>query len=124
MNDSPEDPTARKVVAALRDWESDVDATQRVRLAAARRLALASTASARRAWPTWSGAVAALLLLALGMHFWPQATTTPDAAVLQATLETSLEARQFDAVEVQEAELLLDEDLDFYLWLIGDAKAT
>lgn len=120
MNDSREEPTTRKVVATLREWENDVDAIQRARLVAARRHALASAASARRAWPTWSGAVAALLLLALGMHFWPQATTTPEAAVLQATLDVS----EFDAVEVQEAELLLDEDLDFYLWLIGDAKAT
>ncbi|MBK6740859.1 MAG: hypothetical protein IPG64_24955 [Haliea sp.] len=53
-------------------------------------------------------------------NFLAVATTTPEAAVLQATLEAS----QFDAVEVQEAELLLDEDLDLYLWLIGDAKAT
>lgn len=124
MNDHPEDPTTRKVVAALREWENDVDAIQRARLVAARRHALASTASARHLWPAWSGAVSALLLLALGMHFWPQATTAPEAALLQATLETSLEASQFDSVEVQEAELLLDEDLDFYLWLIGDAEAT
>lgn len=117
------DPALRKAVSTLREWEGEVDAVQRVRLAAARRRALAP-ADARSGFSlAWGGAVAALLLLALGIGFWPQASLSPDAGLLQATLDVSRDDWG-DWPAAQDADLLLDEDLDLYLWLDGHAEAT
>lgn len=114
------DPALRKAVTTLHAWERDVDAVQRARLAAARRRALTPTDARPGLSLAWGGAIAALLLLALGIGFWPQAPLAPDAALLQATLEASRD----DWPAAQDAELLLDEDLDLYLWLDGHAEAT
>ena len=107
---TPEDKTTQIAITALREWENDVDTAQRARLAAARRRALSPAAAAPRYWQ--GAALAATLLLAVGVSFWPQPQTTLDTALLQATLEEPLP----DA-EAHIAELMLDDDLDFYLWL-------
>ncbi len=120
MNDTAEDPTTRIAVDALRDWENDVDDIHRTLLVAARQRALAAVNTTGRQSLAWGAAVAALLVLALGIGFWPQATTAPDLALLQATLEASY----LDLEEAQVEELLLDEDLDLYLWLVSETEAT
>lgn len=121
MTDRPEpDEVADRTVAALRDWEQSLDAVQRARLAAARRRALATRE--RVAWPLWGGAaLAASLALALGLGFWPRPASPPplDGALLQATLE----ADDFNPADGH-AEVLLDDDVELYLWLDGAAEST
>ena len=106
----PEDEATRIAVSALRDWERDVDAVQRARLAAARRRALQPSPATPRYWA--GAALAATLLLAVSIGFWPQPQPLADAAVLQAVLESPLPDS-----DARTAELMLDDDLDFYLWL-------
>lgn len=112
---NPEDETTRLAVTALRDWENDVDAVQRARLAAARRRALSPVVRASRYWP--GAALAATLLLAVAVDFKPQPQPTNDPVVLQALLEVPLA----DA-DARTAELMLDDDLDFFLWLDHSAE--
>lgn len=111
----PENEAIHTVVNALRDWEHDVDAVQRARLAAARRRALHPSPATPRYWA--GAALAATLLLAVGIGLWPQQPPIADAAVLQALLETPL-----PDIDARTAELMLDDDLDFYLWLDDSAE--
>jgi len=111
----PQDETTRIAVSALREWEQEVDAVQRTRLAAARHRALQPTPAAPRYWA--GVALAATLLLALGVGFWPQQQPLADAAVLQALLESP-----FPEADVRTVELMLDDDLDFLLWLDDSAE--
>lgn len=112
---TPEDDAARIAVTALRDWESDVDAVQRARLAAARRRALSPALVPARYWQ--GAALAATLLLSVGVGFWPHSQPGIDPIVLQAVLEQSL-----PGADARAAELMLDDDLDFYLWLDNSAE--
>jgi ferric-dicitrate binding protein FerR (iron transport regulator) len=95
-----------RTVAALDHWAEAVTPPQRARLAAARAAALAMTADQSRYphRPRWlAPALAASLLLALGLGFWPH-PVGPVAA---------------NAAVAQE-EQQQDEDLDLLLWMNSD----
>ena len=98
--EAPDDPRVRPVVESLQAWEGELDAVQRARLAAVRRRAL-SPAPARAATGWLAPALAAGVLMTVGLGVWLQAPGTP---ALPAAAPASLAAGDDEA--------LMDEDSD------------
>lgn len=99
-------PPADSAAEALDRWAAAVTPAQHARLAAARAAAIGASGgtSRRGAHPRWIGsALAAGVLLALGLGFWPHpAGQAPAGATV--------------AAEEQQQ----DDDLDLLLWMNSD----
>ena len=111
--DAPE--TVEPVIQALDHWEAELDPLQRARLSAARRRALTTRAEGTGTVGWLAPALAAGVLLALGIGFWPQTAAPP--APVTAPDETGLSA------DVGSDEALMDEDAEYLLWLASNDAA-
>lgn len=105
---TPGDPPRSPLIESLDAWEAELDPVQRARLAAARRRALVPAPSPTLGW--LPAALAAGVLLALGVGFWPSASV-----VVPEPAPASLAAGDEDA--------LMDEDSDYLLWLASNDAA-
>lgn len=104
--------TVKPVIDALEQWQSELDPVQRARLAAARHRALAVRPAPGRGLGWLAPGLAAGLLLALGVSFWPSPVTPPVAVPPAAELVAG------ELLGTDEA--LLDEDAEYLLWLASD----
>lgn len=112
----PENPDAvEPVIQALEQWQDELDPVQRARLTAARRRALSAPAESARAYGWLAPALAAGVLLAVGIGFWPQAAVPP------ATVPAVESLAAGEAVTGDEA--LMDEDAEYLLWLASNDAA-
>lgn len=116
----PQDPAIAKAVESLQHWEQQVDAVQAARLAAARRTALAAAPAAPVWRSPWLGsALAAGLLLTVGLNLRSPPPASPSAPALQASAAPA-EALLEEGFDDE----LLDADLDLTLALSGLDEAT
>jgi len=109
------EPDMKPVVQALEHWQDELDPVQRARLTAARRRALSASAEGARAYGWLAPALAAGVLLAVGIGFWPQATLPPAAVPPPESLAAG------EAITGDEA--LIDEDAEYLLWLASNDAA-
>lgn len=103
------------LIQSLEQWQAELDPVQRARLTAARRRALSARTDGARPLVWLGPALAAGVLLALGISFLPQAT------VPLPVLPTPGELAAGDAGNGDEA--LMDEDAEYLLWLASDDAA-
>lgn len=112
----PEDPkSVEPVIQALEQWQDELDPVQRARLTAARRRALSAPAEGARFYGWLAPALAAGVLLAVGIGFWPQAAVQPMAVPTPEALAAG------EAIGSDEA--LMDEDAEYLLWLASNDAA-
>ncbi|MDP3856797.1 MAG: DUF3619 family protein [Stagnimonas sp.] len=117
---APEDhdviePAIEPLIQALDQWEAELDPVQRARLTAARRRALARRAEPARGFGWLAPALTASVLLALGLSFWPGGGLPPAPVPAVDTLAVGEPAAA--------DETLMDEDLEYLLWLASDDAA-
>lgn len=118
-NDPALSPAEQALAARLRaDFDraaADTDAVARARLAAARRRALDAAAPTKRRAPLWAGAaLAAGVVAALTIQWWPAS----DATVAPSTDPDALEW----LVAEENPELI--QDLEFYEWLDSEVSRS
>ena len=107
MNRPEQHDDVEPVIQALDQWQAELDPVQRARL---------SARSDRARSLGWLGpALAAGVLLALGIGLWPQPAMPPSASPTAGQLAAG------DTLNSDEA--LMDEDAEYLLWLASDDAA-